>query len=134
MKNILDFNWKTLCEVGILLSNYSNKEQYERSAISRFYYACYNLSKDYYENTHHTLLSSFGLLSTHQILINKLEDSAYDEERELGGYLRILRDYRNNADYDKKFHNKNLHTSKKVSKEIIQLLDKLYNNPVVPKF
>lgn len=74
----MDFNWKTLCEVGILLSNYSNKEQYERFAISRFYYACYNLSKDYYENTHHTLLSSFGLLSTHQILINKLEDSAYD--------------------------------------------------------
>ena len=42
-----DFDWKKNKDVGIHLKNHSSKEEYQRSSISRFYYACFGPSKEY---------------------------------------------------------------------------------------
>lgn len=127
----MSFDWNKFCEVGTHLLDYSNEEQYQRSAIGRFYYSCFNLIKDYYENTHKKIVPP---KESHFTLIKWLEDSVYDEENDLADYLRDLRKYRNNADYHSNFHHNNLRKSKQTSKDILDLLQELSVNPVVPKF
>lgn len=111
--------------------NYSNEEEYQRSVIGRFYYACFGLAKEYYEKTHKQIVPH---KESHAFLIKKLKCSVYDEEKELGKQLGDLRKYRNNADYDNKFHYGNLKKARKTSDDMIDLLKKLKVNPVVSRF
>lgn len=127
----MSFDWNKFCEVGIHLLDYSDEEQYQRSAIGRFYYCCFNLIRDYYESTHKKYVPD---KDTHSTLIEWLEGSVYDEENELSDYLKKLRRYRNNADYDSKFYYNNVSKSEKTFKDIMDLLQKLRINPVVPMF
>lgn len=125
------FDWKKFCNVGSHLADFSDDEEYQRSAVGRFYYACFGLTKDYYENAHHITISS---KESHRILIKNLEDSCYEEENELGSLLKDLRRYRNSADYYNTFDMRNVRNSKKQSNDLIVLIESLKENPVVPKF
>lgn len=76
-----DFDWKKNKDVGIHLMNHSSKEEYQRSSISRFYYSCFGLSKEYYENSFRRILST---RDAHKTLINELKNSPFFEEQQLG--------------------------------------------------
>ena len=43
------FNWDKFSDVGLCLKKISQKEEYQRSATGRFYYAAFGLVKEYYE-------------------------------------------------------------------------------------
>lgn len=125
------FSWKKFFYVGKHLINHSDNEEYQRSAVGRFYYACFGLTKNYYENTHNKIIPR---KDSHENLIKKLEDSCYDEENELGELLKDLRRYRNQADYSDTFNLKNVRNSEKRSTALMDLIESLKQNPVVPKF
>lgn len=117
-----DFDWKKFYDVGIHLKNFSNNEEYQRSAVGRFYYACFGLTKKYYENTHKIIIPS---KDSHQFLINRLLNSIYEKENILGEYLQTLRKYRNFADYNDDFKLKNLNKTLKTSEDLINLIQNL---------
>lgn len=126
-----DFDWKKFYDVGIHLKNFSNNEEYQRSAVGRFYYACFGLTKKYYENTHKIIIPS---KDSHQFLINRLLNSIYEKENILGEYLQTLRKYRNFADYNDDFKLKNLNKTLKTSEDLINLIQNLKENQEVPIF
>lgn len=119
------FDWSKYYDVGEHLLTLSG-EEYLRSAISRFYYACFGLSKKYFEDNYSFLEPE----DVHADLIKKLEGSPYDEEQDLGHHLRKLRRYRNNADYDSKLHRDTIRNFKKeyqsIKKLILELNKKHY--------
>ncbi len=126
-----DFDWKKLSNVALHLKVYSQEEEFQRSAVGRFYYSCFGLSREYFESTHHIFISS---LDSHIELIDYLENSVYDEENEIGENLRKLRKIRNFADYNNVFFIKNVDVSEDLSEDIISSIESLKLNPVVPKF
>ena len=83
------------------MKNISKKEEYQRSAVGRFYYAAFGLVKNYYEENHHQKVPSNG---AHSFLIKNLKKSNFKEEVDLGTNLEKLREYRNHADYRNKFY------------------------------
>ena len=65
------------------------------------------------------------------IKIKELENSPFEEENKLGEDMRILRNYRNEADYDKKELGKTkLKNTKNKTDKILLQLDKLIKNPL----
>lgn len=127
----MGFDWKKFYNVGIYLLNYSDEEEYQRSGIGRLYYACFGESKVYYEKAFLRILPS---KDSHAVLIKELEDSIYDKEQELGGYLRKLRNSRNRADYKSKLHPNDVKNSKNNAKLILDILNEVNKNPVRPIF
>lgn len=125
------FDWKKFSNVGDHLVKFSNDEEYQRSAVGRYYYACFGLTKDYYESTHHVTIPT---KESHNTLIKKLEDSCYDKENELGSLLKDLRRYRNSADYYNTFDRRNVRNSQKQSHDLIVLIEDLRKHPIVPQF
>ena len=124
----MSFDFKKYYDVGNHLMNYSTKEEYQRSSISRYYYSVYHPVKDYYEKSFRKMLPSNN---SHSKLIKELESSPYDEENRLGEHLRILRNTRNMADYDKKaLRENNLRSAKDKADNALSLLDKLIKNPL----
>lgn len=121
------FDWEKNKEVGMHLKKYSSKEEYQRSAISRFYYSCFGPSKDYYEKSFRRTLSS---KDTHKTLINELKSSPFIEEQKLGTNLKNLRTLRNNADYNKKSQKFPTNLSKRKVDEIFSMLDYLKKSPL----
>lgn len=119
------FNWKSFYEVGIHLLDYSDDESYERSAAGRFYYACFNLSKDYFEKKYFKLPT----MQVHSNLINQLVNKNDERERELSDLLKNLKWYRVKADYYIHFDNKNIQNSIKNVERIFYLLKDLKENP-----
>ena len=90
------FNWKKFYNVGNHLNDHSNEEEYQRFAIGRYYYSCYEPVKNYYENSFRKTLPSND---SHATLINILKSSPFIEEQKLGIKLDNLRKNRNFADY-----------------------------------
>ena len=117
----MSFNWDKFYDVGSCMKNISEKEEYQRSAVGRFYYAAFGLIKSYFEDKYHIIVPSND---SHSFLINELEKS-YGDERTLGENLRKIRRFRNFADYDNKFYIKNVGLSEEIYNEIIELLDNL---------
>lgn len=114
------FEWEKYCDVGKHLKSFSKEEEYQRSSISRYYYACFNLVKQYFEK-HYYLL---GRKDVHQKLINALKGRS-TEENLLSDSLNNLRRYRNNADYDECFQKSNIRKTEKSVKDIFTTLNKL---------
>lgn len=122
------FNFEKLYDVGNHLLNYSHKEEYQRSSMTRYYYSAFHSAKTYYEKSFRKILSSNDIHST---LIIKLENSPFKEEKELGEKLRVLRNNRNHADYYKRSISKNkAKTSKNKAKEVFSLLKYLKKHPL----
>lgn len=125
------FDWKEFSTVGMHLMEFSDEEAYQRSAVGRFYYACFGVAKNYYETTHHKNVPS---RDSHKFLINHFNNSQFSEEKEIGKKLHALRRCRNNSDYETKFHKTNLNKSKHISHELLSIIDYLNENPLYEKF
>lgn len=124
----MSFDFKKYYNVGNHLKDYSSKEEYQRSSISRYYYSVYHPIKDYYEKSFRKVLPSND---AHARLIKELENSPFEEENKLGENLRILRNNRNESDYDKKELGKlKLKNTKNKTDKILLQLDKLIKNPL----
>lgn len=121
------FDWKNNEKVGTHLMKYSKKEEYQRSAISRFYYSCFGPLKEYYEKSFRRTLSS---KDAHSTLIKELQNSPFIEEQKLGIKLKNLRNMRNLADYNPKSQKFPLNRSRKNVKEIFLILNSLKNHPL----
>ncbi|WP_050553603.1 hypothetical protein [Methanobrevibacter boviskoreani] len=115
------FDWNKFYDVGNHLKEYSDNEEYQRSAIGRYYYACFNLSKNYFEEKYYPL----GHNNVHITLIKCLKNSNSEYESELSDCLNKLRRYRNNADYDSKFHENNIIKTENTVNEIFNIFKKL---------
>ena len=123
------FNWREFFDVGNHLKNYSKKESYQRSAICRYYYSCYDPVKSYYESSFRKTLSTTD--NPHRTLIKLLKNSPFVEEKKLGKRLEDLRDNRNYADYNPKKLNKTMTSESKIyAEEIFKILDGLHKNPL----
>lgn len=120
----MSFMWKDFHDVGIHLDTFS-EEAYKRSAIGRYYYACFNLTKIYFEREHFIIGHN---QNPHEIIIKYLEYYEIEKEVELSKLLNNLRKYRNNADYDFNFRKNNIKKAKKTAEEIFLLLDELNNS------
>lgn len=121
------FDWKKNEDVGIHLMNYSSDEEYQRSSISRFYYACFGSSREYYEKAFRRILST---KDAHKTLIIELKNSPFIEEQHLGKKLKKLRAQRNRADYNKKSQNFAVEKSKRTVEDIFSILSDLKKHPV----
>ena len=116
------FKWKKLYDVGEHLRKYSNNEEYQRSAVGRYYYACYLIARDYYENKTRDKLKK---IKSHKKLINFFKYSHDEIERNIGFNLDNLRILRNKADYDQVFDAESVIDSKDYSNEILNLFKRL---------
>ena len=124
------FNFEKLYLVGNHLKSHSKAEEYQRSAITRYYYSIFHPVKEYYEKSFRKILSS---QNSHGTLITELENSPFEEEQKLGEMMRILRNNRNRADYSKKTINKNLaKNSKKKTDDTKSQLNMLIKHPLRP--
>ncbi len=127
---MIDFDWKKFYYVGLHLMDYSDNEEYQRSAIGRFYYACFGIAKQYFEDTREHVLPS---VNSHSILIKEFEKSNFRIERQLGQYLRHIRRYRNNSDYDLRFRPSNVRKSKNIATAVFAIFTKLDKHPLYKK-
>jgi len=125
------FDWKKFFGVGECLRNISHDEEYQRSAVGRYYYAAFGLVKNYFESNHHIKVPSHN---GHSFLINNLKRSNFEEEVNLGTNLEKLREYRNHADYRNKFNLYNVNRARKKYEKIIEILDELNKNPLYLKY
>ena len=116
------FDWKRFYDVGFCLKNISGKEEFQRSAVGRYYYGAFGTVKNYYEEKHNIKIPS---KDSHQILINNLKKSKIKNEREIGKKLKKFRRIRNFADYNPIFYISNVKKAEELYNEIIQLLDSL---------
>ena len=67
---MISFDWEKFYDVGDCLRNISEREEYQRSAVGRYYYAAFGLVKNYYEETHHKKVPSN---EGHSFLIENLK-------------------------------------------------------------
>ena len=118
----MGFNWERFIDVADHLSNYSKKEEYQRSAVGRYYYAAYLNAREIYNKKRN---KKDGSRISHKNLISSFEHSNDYNEQIIGKKLRELRNFRNNADYDKKFVFKNLPESRNLSHELLKLIRKI---------
>ena len=116
------FDWRRFYDVGFCIKNISKKEEFQRSAVGRYYYASFGTVRSYYEKKYETTIPS---RNAHQTLINNLLDSKIQNEREIGRKLGKFRKIRNFADYNPIFYISNVKKAEELYNEIIELLDKL---------
>ena len=100
---------------------FSNNEEYQRTAVGRYYYPCYLIARDIYNKRKRRKLYS---RISHEDLMDHFSDSKYKEDRDVGFRLKELRTIRNNADYDNIFLY-DASFSKFKSKELLNILEKL---------
>ena len=70
----------------------------KRSAISRYYYSIFLLSRSYLVTCNRFIPS--GNSQDHERIKNELTNSSNENERILGNAMNKLREYRNLADYE----------------------------------
>lgn len=121
MCNKMAFKWEKFFDVGLCMKKISKKEEYQRSAVGRYYYAAFGMVKEYYEKKYNKTVPS---RDAHSFLINELENSCGDEKI-LGKKLRTMRKYRNFADYNNIFYFFNVDRTEKIYDEIVKLLENL---------
>lgn len=114
----MGFDWEKFWNVGEHLMNYREEEEYQRSAVGRYYYSCYLKAREVYNKKNNFRIDKS---ISHQQLINKFIESNNEIEKKIGEYLDSLRNSRNNADYDINF-NSDLESIKHKSKKVIKYL------------
>lgn len=117
------FDWTKLWDVGEHLKDFSREEEYQRSAVGRYYYSCYLLARDFYNKKSNR---EIGEKICHQCLIDKFKNSENKTERIIGEYLEELFDYRKTADYEIEF-DVELNKAKRISNNVLSCLKKLNN-------
>ena len=93
-----DFSWEDYFYLAEELSKVQ-KEEYIRSAISRYYYYFFGLAKEYLILKNSISPESKGSF-IHTLVSDTLEESSDDTEAFVGETLSSLRVERNKADYD----------------------------------
>lgn len=119
------FDWKEFIKFSEDLHATKSDEASLRSAISRAYYGAFGAIRPYCVQRFN--ISSRSNPEIHRIVIEKLKSSSNKLEFSTGNILSILRDDRNNADYDSAFVitkplvNKAIVNSKNAIKNLEQL-------------
>ena len=106
------------------MKEFSKKEEYQRSAVGRYYYACYLIARDIYNKKKNR---KPGEKIPHTFLIDHFKNSSNKTEKNIGESLDELFDYRKKADYDLKFDLKKVKTAKKLSEELLESFKMLKN-------
>jgi hypothetical protein len=134
------FDWEEIMIIGDELSEIPD-EAHLRSAFGRYYYAPYCSTKFYLINLGNQ--KYMGPAGSHTNLIEDLQNSPDDNEAELGEILEKLFFQRVNADYlleregehyDEEYFKKHLPNVKSQSKQALQLVSILKNNPSQHRF
>ncbi len=118
----IGFNWIKFWHVGEHLRMFSKNEEYQITAVGRYYQTCFLLARDIYKKRNKKTLKG---PSVHQNLIDEFKISKSDTDRKIGIKLNELRDLRNNADYDENFNMKNVNFTKFKSKELLNIMEKI---------
>ena len=120
---MMKFNGKKFLEVGYHLENFSKEEEYQRSAIGRYYYAAFLMARDFYEKNLNRKLPRH---ESHKKLIKHFKKSKREEKIEIGKKLEKLRTSRNDADYiNRDINLEDVKKSRTTSEEIIDSIEKL---------
>lgn len=104
----MNFKWGDYLQLANeLCSNRSDtlSEAYDRTIISRSYYAVYNAAAKVIEKREGTIDWS-SVPNSHQYVINKFLKSEDESEKEIGQQLDMLKKERKRADYRE--NNKNI--------------------------
>lgn len=119
----MNFDGKKFLKVGYHLENYSKEEEYQRSAIGRYYYASFLIARNFYERSLNKKLPRF---EAHKKLINYFKFSKIEDKKEIGKKLEILRTSRNDADYiNIDINEEDVENSRITSEEIISSIENL---------
>lgn len=118
---MIRFKWIKFWHVGEHLRMFSNNEEYQRTAVGRYYYPCYLIARDIYNNTKGR--KSYSKIS-HKSLIRHFTNSESEEDQNIGLRLKELRKIRNNADYDAIFRYDSTDAMSK-SKELLNMLENM---------
>ena len=102
----MSFDWTkylTLAQEQVELSEkHENKEALLRCAISRAYYSAFCNARNYLRDVEK--VKGLGKSSkVHQLVIDRFEDSTDTTKKDIGAFLRRLREFRNRADYRDRF-------------------------------
>lgn len=126
------FSFEKFYDVGEYISQ-KDGEEYDRAAISRYYYSIFGCSRLYLI----FILGEYDFqkgTDVHKRICNRLKESNDSTEHALGLTLDKLRQIRNFADYDwyekdESFFEKKLMYVKKESKIGLEQLNALKNSP-----
>ena len=99
---------------------FSKNEEYQRTAVGRYYYPCYLIARDIYNNRKGR---KPGSKISHEELIKYFE-GLDGSDAKIGDELRILRDIRNEADYDEFFDVGKVSDCKIKSEDVLKSLKK----------
>ncbi len=101
-----------------------NDESKIRSAVSRAYYAAFNQAKLFLETKDRLTIPHYNV---HQYVIYQLKNSSDTRRKKIGNRLFVLRDYRNQADYNQNivFTINTCEESLTLARRIIQVLNTL---------
>ena len=121
----MSFDPRKFWYVGNHLKRFSSREEYKRTAVSRYYYASFLYARDYYKmKTGKNLPQE----DSHKFLIDQFKKSKNKKENKIGSDLLSLKFFRIRADYRKNFKSEYLGKSKVLSTKIINSLNKLMKN------
>lgn len=118
----MTFSGEKFYSVGDHLEEHSNDEEYQRSAVGRFYYACYWKCRDYFEKKTNRRL---GKKKPHKKLIDYFKDSQNETEKKIGRNLSNLKSSRIKADYKNGFKNNSVRDSKVKAEKVFELFKDL---------
>ncbi len=126
------FDFRKVWQVANHLAR-ENGEEYNRSAISRYYYSLFCCARLYLLLIMHEYEFGYGK-NVHNRVCNRLKNSNDFTEHSLGKRLEKLRELRNFADYDwnikdSEFFRKNLNFAKNESKRGLEQIDALKRSP-----
>ena len=105
-----DFDWEDYFDLGVELRDNYDGEAYFRTIISRFYYACFGVTRKYlienkiFRNKYSNKILKSKSPKVHSEVLKILKDNTIEnripEHKQIYNYLNKLRRMRNVADYD----------------------------------